>query len=133
MTVAEVFRSFTDGIFAELNAPVAADGKPKSITCSTIRRNLQREYLRKLSTIVLGQNRSAYGDAFPFVMFAGGGSYPADARALARLHLKQLGEKIAKILKSKDFELDDTCRAHFDDLANKIDTVLDADINVNEP
>jgi hypothetical protein len=133
LAIAEVFRSLSDGVFAELNAPVAADGKPHSLTCSTIRRNLQREYLRKLSTIVLGQGRSPYADAFPFIMFGGGASYPADARALARLHLKELGAKITKILNSKDFQLDDTCRAHFDDLANKIETVLDADINVNEP
>jgi hypothetical protein len=133
LAVAEVFRSLSDGVFAELNAPVAADGKPHALTCSTIRRNLQREYLRRLSTIVLGQGRSPYADAFPFIMFGGGASYPADARALARLHLKELGAKITKILNSKDFQLDDTCRAHFDDLANKIETVLDADINVNEP
>jgi hypothetical protein len=131
--VAEVFRSLSDGIFAELNAPAAADGKPRAANCSTIRRNLQREYLRRLSTIVLGQGRSPYGDAFPFVMFSSGSSYPADARALARLHLKEIGDKLAKTLNGKDWQLDDTCRAHFDDLSHKVDRVLNADVNVNEP
>ncbi len=103
------------------------------LACSTIRRNLQREYLRRLATIVLGQGRNNYGDAFPFALFNGSGGYPADARALARLHLKEIGEKIGKVLGAKDIQLDDTCRAHFDDLTQKIDQVLDADINVNEP
>ena len=133
LAVAEVFRTLSDGIFVELNSPAAPDGKPRAVTCSTIRRNLQREYLRRLATIVLGQGRNAYGDAFPFVMFNGSGGHPADARALARLHLKELGEKIGKILSAKDIQLDDTCRAHFDDLSQKINQVLGADINVNEP
>jgi Met-zincin len=133
LAMAEVFRSLTDGIYSELNAPALADGKPHPIACSTIRRNLQREYLRRLSTIVLGQGRSPYGDAFPYILFNGSTSYPADARALARLHLKEIGEKIAKVMNAKDVTLDDTARAHFDDLAHKIGKVLNADLNANEP
>jgi hypothetical protein len=133
LAVAEVFRSLTDGIFTELSRPAPREGQVPAVTCSTIRRNLQREYLRRLTTIVLGQARTPYGDAYPFVMFGGGGSYPADARALARLHLKEIGERIAKVLDAKDVQLDDTCRAHFDDLHQKIGKVLNADINANEP
>ena len=65
LAMAEVFRALTDGISAELSGPSLADGKARPVSCSTIRRNLQREYLRRLSTIVLGQARSPYGDAFP--------------------------------------------------------------------
>jgi Met-zincin/Domain of unknown function (DUF5117) len=133
LVMAEVFRSLTDGIYSELNAPALADGKPHPVTCSTIRRNLQREYLRRLSTIVLGQGRSPYGDAFPYILFNGSAGYPADARALARLHLKEIGEKLAKVLNAKDVTLDDTARAHFDDLSHKIGKVLNADLNANEP
>ena len=132
LAVAEVFRSLSDGIFTELNAP-PADGKPQAVTCSTIRRNLQREYVRRLATIVLGQSRTPYGDAFPFIMFSGSAGYPADARALARLHLKETGEKIARTLANKDVTLDDTCRAHLDDLHQKITKTLNAAINANEP
>jgi len=133
LVMAEVFRSLTDGIVSELNAPALADGKPRPITCSTIRRNLQREYVRRLSTIVLGQGRSPYGDAFPYILFNGSTSYPADARALARLHLKEIGEKLGKVLGAKDVTLDDTVRAHFDDLAHKVGKILNADLNANEP
>jgi len=134
LAVAEVFRSLSDGIFSELNVPAAADGKPRSFACSTIRRNIQREYLRRLSTIVLGQGRTPAGDAFPFVVFfgGGGGAYPADARALARFHLKEIGEKVGKVLDAKDVPLDDTCRAHLDELRQKIAKTLDAQISSNE-
>ncbi len=133
MAVAEVFRALTDGVFIELNVPAPADGKPSALNCSTIRRNLQREYLRRLATIVLGSARNqSYGDAFPFVMFAGGGGYPADARALARFHLKEIGEKIARVLEAKDVRLDETCRAHLDDLRQKIVKALDANVNSND-
>ena len=133
LAIAEVFRALTDGIYAELYVPPLADGKPHPVTCSTIRRNLQREYLRRLSTIVLGQNRTAYGDLYPFIMFRNPASYPADARALARLHLKEVGEKVNKTLNAKEVVLDDTCRAHLDELSQKIAKVLNADLSSNEP
>ena len=133
LLVAEVFRSLTDGITSELTSPPLADGKARPVSCSTIRRNLQREYLRRLSTIVLGQNRSPYGDAYAYVLFNGSGGYPADARALARLHLKEVGDRIVRVLGAKDVTLDDTTRAHLDDLAHKVGKVLNADLNANEP
>ena len=135
LAMAEVFRSLTDGIFAELDAPGLADGKPRPVACSTTRRNLQREYLRRLSSIVLGPNRSAYADAFPYIIFSNSSNYPADSRALARFHLRLVGDKLTRVLdpKAKDVTLDDTCRAHFDDLANKVAKVLNADLNANEP
>ncbi len=134
LAVAEVFRTLTDGIFRELTATPPAEGKPAAVGCSTIRRNLQREYLRRLATIVLGERRQPAGDAFPFILFGtGAGSYPADARSLARFHMKEIGERIGKTLDSKDLQIDDTCRAHFDELRQKIAKVVDADINTTEP
>ena len=46
LTMAELFRALTDGIWSECTLASARDG---SVACSTIRRNLQREHLRKLS------------------------------------------------------------------------------------
>ncbi len=136
LAVAEVFRTLTDGVFRELTVVPTTDGKPATVGCSTIRRNLQREYLRRLATIVLGDRRPAAGDAFPFILFSfggGPGTYPADARSLARLHMKEIGERIGKALDSKDVQLDDTCRAHFDELRQKIAKVVGAQFNSNEP
>ena len=134
LTMAEVFRSLSDGIFTELNTPIAADGKPKTLGCTSTRRNLQRDYLRRLGTIVLGSSRNNRGEAFTFVLFSGAAAnYPADAQALARMHLKEVGSRINKVLTAKDFQLDDTTRAHFEDLAHKVDAILGADIHTTEP
>ena len=52
----EVFRSLTDGIWSDLDhLPAPTDDKAGKFALSTIRRNLQREYLRRLSSMVLRQ------------------------------------------------------------------------------
>ena len=136
LKMSEVFRSFTDGIWSDLNvAAPAADAKDKSrkLVVSTIRRNLQREYLRRLSTMVLGDARSSMtSDLLVFLSFGGGGSYPADARALARLHLKEISERIGKALEDKDVKVDDVTRAHLEETRQRIAKVLDARIDSNE-
>ncbi len=80
----EVFRSLTDGVWSDLDHL----GAPKSdkaakAALSTIRRNLQREYLRRLTIMILGNNPGSSGDQFAYVVFVRGGSstVPADARA----------------------------------------------------
>jgi hypothetical protein len=132
----EVFRALTDGIWSDLDhLPNSKDGKPAKPALSTIRRNLQREYVRRLSGIVLGSNASPYGDAFTFVVFLRGGSssMPADARALARLHLKEISARIGKALESKEATIDDTSRAHLEETRHRIAKVLEANLDVREP
>ena len=127
----EVFRALTDGIWSELAKPDGAKDKPFKL--STIRRNLQREHVRRLSTILLGHRRSPYEDMFSYVLFTGGQNYPADARSLARLHLKDINTRIAKVLDQKETPLDDTTRAHLEECRFRINKVLDAGIDSNEP
>ncbi len=134
----EVFRALTDGIWSDLDhlsGNKDKDGKPAKPALSTIRRNLQREYVRRLSGIVLGNNDSSNGDAYSFIVFLRGGdsSMPADARALARLHLKEISTRIAKALESKNLTLDDTSRAHLEETQNRIAKVLEANLDVREP
>jgi hypothetical protein len=140
LKMSEVFRALSDGVWSELSPPAAAaaaDAKDKArkLILSTVRRNLQREYLRRLSTMVLGDTRAPMPDIFAFISFGSfaGGSYPADARALARLHLKETGEKIAKALDDKDLTIDDTTRAHLEESRQRIAKVLDAKVDANEP
>ena len=131
---AEIFRALSDGIWSEVANPSAAGAaKDKAFGLSTIRRNLQREHLRRLSTIVLGDKRSPYNDMFAYVLFLGNQSYPADARSLARLHLKEINVKIGKALDQKDFPIDDTTKAHLEECKFRITKVLDAGIESNEP
>src|SRR5262249_27748287 len=59
LTVAEVFRSVTDGVWSDL-----PNGEPKSAaseSSSIIRRNLQREHVKKLTALVLGPKSSGGG------------------------------------------------------------------------
>ncbi|WZO99579.1 zinc-dependent metalloprotease [Isosphaeraceae bacterium EP7] len=134
LTMSEVFRALTDGIYTECQpAATPAGEKPKPVACSTIRRNLQREYLRRLATMVLGARRNAQADVLTFIMFGGSGSIPADARSLARMHLKQIGDKIQKSLDQKDAPVDDTTRAHFEECLDVIKRVSNAGIQANEP
>ena len=60
LKIAEIFRALTEGIFTEVASPPAAAVAPYGI--STIRRNLQREYVKRLSTMVLGPKN----DRFPW-------------------------------------------------------------------
>jgi hypothetical protein len=131
LRLSEVFRTLTDGIWSEC-VPAGDDSKD-AILCSTIRRNLQREHLKKLSTIVLGEKRSSDGGSFGFLFLFGGQSYPADARSLARLHLKDIDERLEKVLGHKDRKIDEVTRAHFDECRTRIKKVLEASIDLNEP
>jgi hypothetical protein len=136
LKIAEVFRALTDGIWSDLNVvapPADAQDKTRKLLISTVRRNLQREYLRRLNTMVLGETRGQMPDVFAFLSFGGGGSYPADARALARLHLKDVSDRISKVLDDRDLKIDDTTRAHLEETRQRIAKVMDARIGANEP
>ena len=130
LTMAEVFRSLTDGIWSECDP---ADARGGAVACSTIRRNLQREHLRRLSTLVLGSRRSPYEDLFGYISFFGTPEPPADAKSLARLHMEEIRDRIGKILDQKDTKVDETTRAHLKECRTRINKVLDASLDLNEP
>ncbi len=135
LQVAEVFNAITGSIFREVGLDPSKPletGKPTTVTCSTIRRNLQREYFRRLATMVLGERKSPMSDYYGFILFMGNSSYPADAKSLARLHLKRIGDAVGKVLDTKDVALDDTCRAHFEELRQNITKTLNAEVASNE-
>ena len=132
----EVFRSMTDGVWSELDQLGTAKGdKAAKPALSSIRRNLQREYLRRLSSMVLGTSPNSTGDLFAYVVFVRGGdrAVPADARALARLHLKEIAGRIGKVLETNNLSLDDTSRAHLEECRHRISKILEANLDVREP
>jgi hypothetical protein len=132
----EVFRALTDGIWSDLDQLCSTKPeKGAKFAVSTIRRNLQREHLRRLSGMVLGNNPSPYGDLFAFVVFVRGSSaaVPADARALARLHLKEISGRIGKVLETTSLAIDDTSRAHLEECRHQVAKVLEANVGVREP
>ncbi len=132
----EVFRALTDGIWSDLDKLAdPKDAKGAKIALTPMRRNLQREYLRRLSNMVLGDRTSSAGDSFTYVIFIGGGNraVPADARALARLHLKEIAGRIGMVLETKSASLDDTSRAHLEESKHRIAKVLEANLDIKEP
>jgi hypothetical protein len=110
LSVAEVFKALTDAVWAD---PAIAAGKPTEL--SIVRRNLQRDHLRRLSDLVLT-----------------GGGAPPDARSLARQHLKQIEGKIKTLLDNKAATLDDTSRAHLEESRERITKVLAASVTATE-
>ncbi|HTU93902.1 MAG TPA: zinc-dependent metalloprotease, partial [Gemmataceae bacterium] len=133
LVIAEVFRSVTDGIW---NNGADADNNSKEskhhVSSSVIRRNLQREHLKNLFTLVLGERpRNEY---FFYVFFFGNRStVPPDARSLARMHLRDIRKQIEETLTSKRMEVDDTTRAHLEECRERIAKVLNASMQVQEP
>jgi hypothetical protein len=132
LKIEELFRTFTDSIIGDMNIAAVKDGK-RGLTIT--RRNLQRDYVGRLSSMLLGSRGSAALAGLPsFVTLSGGGgSIPADARALARLHLKEISAKIDAALLAKNPAWDDTTKAHLEELKVTIDRVLNAGIQRNEP
>jgi hypothetical protein len=133
LKIAEIFRSLSDGIFTEIATPPSGSD---AFSISTIRRNLQREYVQRLSTMVLGPKSDPFsGGSYRYVIILGSsaGSAPPDAKNLARLHLDQIGQKIDAVTSAKDTKIDDTTLAHLKELRFRIDRVLKAGLNANEP
>jgi hypothetical protein len=121
----EVFSSLTEGIWSELSNGVNG--------CSTLRRNLQREHLRRLMGLVIGTRRSPYEDAYGYIVMLGSSAnVPADARSLARLHLSQIRDRIAHVLETRSDSLEDTTRAHLIECRHRIDKTLDSSYTASE-
>jgi hypothetical protein len=123
VTVAEVFRALTDSVWADLGA---AQTKANS-SALVIRRNLQREHLKELTGLVIGQRSGGLS------LFGSRAAPPPDARSLARAHLRGIQGKIETTLKEKGASLDDTSRAHLDECQERIAKVLAASMQLNEP
>jgi len=132
LKIAEVFRTLSDSIWSELG--VEKEDLPEKFEVSPIRRNLQREHVRKLSTIVIGQQRNPFYAMFSYAYFSGNSyRYPADARSLARMHLHELGEKIIAVLEIEDLKLEDSSKAHLQEVREQISKVLNAEMDAAAP
>jgi hypothetical protein len=114
LLVAEVFRSLTDNIWNS-DMPEVKDGK-HTYESSITRRNLQREYVKDLIAMVLNAN-----------------SGPPDARSLARMHTREIGKRIDKLLADKQVVVDDTTRAHLEECQERIAKALTASMQFTEP
>jgi hypothetical protein len=122
-TLAEHLKLAVDGIFSELKpAELKGEYTDKKPMISSFRRNLQREAIRQLASLVTGP-----GSSFSFSSTSGA---PEDARTLARMHLVSLNEQIKALLEAKDLKLDDYTKAHLLDSQSKITQALDAKVTL---
>ncbi|QVL34407.1 zinc-dependent metalloprotease [Telmatocola sphagniphila] len=124
LQISEVFRTITDGVWSDL-----PKGDKKATASSAIRRNLQREHLKKLSEIVLGEKSGGFGIMF---FFSGGGSLPPDAKSLAFAHLKEINKRIEAALKDKPADADETTLAHLEECHDRIAKILNASMQIND-
>ena len=130
VTVSEVFRCITDAVWSDVPT---APKKDADLTSSTVRRNLQREHVKKLSGLVLGEKTSSISFGFGPEMFESRSTVvPPDARSLARYHLREIGQRIDATLKARPANLDETVVAHLEECKERIAKVLAASMQAND-
>ena len=121
LTLAEVFRGVSDSIWTPASGVEAANA-----SSSLIRRNLQREHIRELSNLVLGE-RGGRSSLSIFLMGGSSSAVPADARSLARMHLRELQQRLGKPPTEK---LDDATKAHLEECYARISQVMNASMQL---
>jgi hypothetical protein len=134
LTVAEIFRGITDGVWSDLPSNGPQEEK-RTVPSSIIRRNLQREHIKKLSALVLGQKPGTFDTFDRLLMLYGGGggiSAPPDARSLARMHLREISKRIQGTLNDKQAAIDEATQAHLEECKERIAKVLSASMQVND-
>ncbi len=131
LQVAEVFRCLTDCVFADL--PLSSD-KAGAAKSTIIRRNLQREYLQRLTDLVVGSKSSGGGIVLMggMIIIGGGGDAPPDAKSLSRMHLREISKRIDLALNDRKSPLDDTTRAHLEETKERIAKALNASMQISE-
>lgn len=131
MKIAEIFSTVQNAVWKEL----PAEGELKEIKLSSMRRNLQREHVQRLSRMILGPKPPAFPSFYYFFSDFGedSGKVPPDARSLARADLQKIGKRIQRALDDAIPETDAATDAHLRELVDRIHTVLTAKIEVNVP
>jgi hypothetical protein len=115
LTTAELMERLSKSVFKELDEVKKGDYSNRQPAISSLRRNLQREYLRKLSYLAMGNTYA-----------------PDDCQTVAYLELSDLKDKMEKLLEA-DLGLDTYTRAHLRESANRIEKVLDARLTLSSP
>lgn len=116
MKISELIKTVTDHIWSDL------EDEP-----SLVKRNLQTEHLNRMIAIVAGPQSST--SSAVFVLMRSSGSYPNEARSLARMHLVKLAKRLQSVVDNGD--LNDTTQAHYEAALARITKVLNAQITVS--
>jgi hypothetical protein len=114
-TTAELFSRLTRSIFAELDSLKPGDYSNRQPAVSSLRRNLQRMYVKRLGSIALGQ-----------------GGAPEDCQSLAYAELAGLKQRLGEVL-AKKTKLDSYTLAHLQETSDRVNKVLDARLTFTRP
>ena len=114
-TTAELIETLTDLIFAELDDVKGGEYTNRKPAISSARRNLQRTFLQRMSTLAMGNSYA-----------------PQDCQTMAYAELGDLNAKIKKLLDSK-VKLDSYTKAHLQESSSRIEKVLDARLTLSRP
>jgi hypothetical protein len=115
VTTAELLERLTKSVFSEVDTVKDGDFSPRKPAISSLRRNLQRSYLRTLSNLALGRT-----------------SAPDDCQTIAYSQLVTLKGKMDQQLQNNQ-KLDAYSRAHLQESSGRIQKVLDARLTVAAP
>ncbi len=134
LQMSEVFDALTTSIWTELPNSDADLKNPQKFAFSPIRRNLQREHVSRLARLVLGPKPTPWMDFLIFIFFDESRPAPADARSLARLHLRQIDARIQRVLarKAPTVQVDAQTQAHLEEIHDQIEKVFKALLQANE-
>ena len=109
-TVAELLDRMTESIFHEVSHLEEGEYTNRNPAISSIRRNLQRAFLKRISQLALGETLA-----------------PDDCQSVAYVKLSELREQIDELLAS-ELQLDRYSKAHLQETSARIGKVLDARI-----
>ncbi|MEK6238104.1 MAG: zinc-dependent metalloprotease, partial [Planctomycetales bacterium] len=113
-TAAELLERLTEAVFKEVGVLKPGNYTNRKPAISSLRRNLQREYLRRLSTLALGRT-----------------SAPEDCQTVAYLQLVELQGRMKSLLGQNKIKLDVYSRAHLTESVQRIGKVLEARITLS--
>jgi hypothetical protein len=108
LTAAELIERLTKAVYSEVDTVNDGEFTNREPAISSVRRNLQRGYLRRMSHLALGHT-----------------SAPADCQTVAFAELGRLKTRIDSLL-SGEAKLDSYTRAHLQESSARITKVLDA-------
>ena len=115
MTTAELIERLTKSIFSEVDEIKEGEFSNRQPAVNSLRRNLQRVYLKQLSNVAMGNT-----------------AVPQDCQAIAFAELSALEARIENLKKS-NVNLDGYSRAHLAESASRIRKVLEASLSLDRP
>jgi len=114
-TTAELIERLTHSIFSEVENLEPGEYSNRKPAITSLRRNLQRLYLKRLANIAMGRT-----------------SAPQDCQTMSYAELLALADRMDKLLNS-NVTLDSYTRAHLLESSNRIRKVADARLNLFAP